>query len=98
VFASFVSQRSSAFFRVMRLNAFETQFSSVLHPQFMLTIWPRSGTNRKHRFQKFLSYVCIVSAAAEISCHVFTGVYVSADLILLYNTVLMSQFLISKSI
>jgi hypothetical protein len=32
VFASFDSHRSSAFFRVMRLIAFETQSTFVLHP------------------------------------------------------------------
>jgi hypothetical protein len=32
VFVSFIYHRSSAFFRVMRVIAFETQFTAVLHP------------------------------------------------------------------
>jgi hypothetical protein len=32
VFGSFVSHRSSSFFRVMRLTDFETQLTVVLHP------------------------------------------------------------------
>jgi hypothetical protein len=37
VFANIVFHRSSAFFRVMRLIAFETQFTAVLHPGFLVS-------------------------------------------------------------
>jgi hypothetical protein len=37
VFASFVSHRSSAFFRVMRLIDFETQLTAFLHPASLVS-------------------------------------------------------------
>jgi hypothetical protein len=48
VFPSFVSHRSSAFFRIMRLIVFETQFTAVLHAGSLVSC---------HNFLIFLLYL-----------------------------------------
>jgi hypothetical protein len=48
VFVSFVSHRSSAFFRVMRVTAFETQFTAALRPGSLVSC---------HNFLIFLLYL-----------------------------------------
>jgi hypothetical protein len=45
VFANIVSHRSSAFFRVMRVIAFETQFTAVLHPGSLVSCHTSSSSS-----------------------------------------------------
>jgi hypothetical protein len=53
VFSSFVSHRSSAFFRIMRLIAFETRLTAALHPGSLVSC---------HNF--LILFLCFISPSS----------------------------------